>query len=209
MKHPSRFWDRIAERYARKPVSDQATYEKKLEITRGYLRPDMEVLEFGCGTGSTALILAPHVTHIRAMDFSAKMIEIARGKAETQGIGNVTFEQTSIDDVALPDAGYDAVLAHSILHLLEDKEAVIAQVHRALKPGGVFVTTTACIGDMMVLFRLVAPVGGFLGLFPPFRVFTREELTDCLCAAGFRIDHQWQPGRNKGVFIVAGKPASP
>lgn len=209
MTHPSRFWDRIAERYARRPVADQASYEKKLEITRGYLRPHMDLLEVGCGTGSTALILAPHVAHIRAIDFSARMIAIARGKADAQGIGNVTFEQAAIDDLALPDAGYDAVLAHNILHLLQNKEAVMARIYRALKPGGVFVTSTACVGDMMVLFRLAVPIGRLLGLFPPVRVFTRKQLTDSLCAAGFVIDRQWQPGRNKAVFIIAGKPASP
>ena len=49
MTHSARFWDRIAARYARKPVADEAAYQKKLAVTREYLRPDMEVLEFGCG----------------------------------------------------------------------------------------------------------------------------------------------------------------
>ena len=44
----TRFWDRIAEGYAKKPVANQAAYEEKLRITRGYFTPDMELLEFGC-----------------------------------------------------------------------------------------------------------------------------------------------------------------
>ncbi len=51
MDRSARFWDRIAKRYARTPVADEAAYQRKLKITRGYLRPDMEVMEFGCGTG--------------------------------------------------------------------------------------------------------------------------------------------------------------
>ena len=59
MNPTDRFWDRIADRYAAKPVPDQAVYERKLQITRTLLHPQAEVLELGCGTGSTALALAP------------------------------------------------------------------------------------------------------------------------------------------------------
>ena len=58
----SRFWDRVAEGYAKKPVADEAAYQKKLQVTRDYFRPDMEVLEFGCGTGSTAIAHAPSMS---------------------------------------------------------------------------------------------------------------------------------------------------
>ena len=66
-KRPSaKFWDRIAARYSKKPVADEAAYQKKLQITRKYLRPDSRVLEFGCGTGSTAIAHAAHVKHVLA-----------------------------------------------------------------------------------------------------------------------------------------------
>ena len=58
MPPSSKFWDRIAARYARKPVADEAAYRRKLAVTRDYLAPDMDVLEFGCGTGSTAIVLS-------------------------------------------------------------------------------------------------------------------------------------------------------
>ncbi len=207
MAPSSRFWDRIAERYARRPVADEASYQRKLAITRGYLRPDMEVFEFGCGTGSTAIAHAPHVRHIQAIDVSAKMLAIARAKAEAAGVANVTFEQAAIDDLAVPDGTYDAVLGLSILHLLEDKEAAIARVHAMLKPGGVFVTSTACLGDSMKYLKLVAPIGRALGLMPLVRIFTMKELEKSLSDAGFAIDHRWQPGKGKAVFIVAKKAA--
>ena len=205
MSQPSRFWDKIADRYAKKPVSDEAAYQKKLQVTRDYFRPDMEVLEFGCGTGSTAIAHAPYVKHILATDISSRMIEIAKGKAEAAKVGNVTFQQTAIDDFEAPDETYDAILGLSILHLLEDKEAVIAKVHGMLKPGGVFVSSTACLGDTMKFFKLIGPIGRFLGLMPLVKVFTTKELEDSLTAASFEIDHRWQPGRGKSVFIVAKK----
>jgi len=206
MSQPSKFWDRIAERYAKKPVPDEAAYQKKLKVTREYFRPDMEVLEFGCGTGSTAIAHAPFVKHIRAIDISSKMIEIARGKAAAGNIGNVTFERAAIDDFSAPDQTFDAVLGLSILHLLEDKDAVIAKVYRMLKPGGIFVSNTACVADTMRFFKFIAPIGRFLGLIPFVEVFTTKELEDSLTGAGFVIDHQWQPAKGKAVFIVAKKP---
>jgi ubiquinone/menaquinone biosynthesis C-methylase UbiE len=205
MNPSSKFWDRIAERYSKRPVADEASYQKKLEVTRSYFRPDTEVLEFGCGTGSTATCHSPYVRHIRAIDLSSKMIEIAQKKADQGNIENVTFEQSTIEQISVPDSSLDAVLGLSILHLLDNKEEAIAKVHRMLKPGGVFVTSTTCLGDTMKFFKVIAPVGKFLGLMPALNVFTTDELVASLTDAGFEIDHRWQPGKNAAVFIVAKK----
>ncbi len=205
MNQTVRFWDRIAARYSRQPVADEAAYQKKLQVTREYFRPDMQVLEFGCGTGSTAIVHAPYVSHILALDISSKMLEIAQGTADAKGVKNITFKCAAIDDFAVPDQSLDAVLALNILHLLDDRTAVIARVHRMLKPGGVFVSSTACLGDSMKFFKFVAPIGKFLGLLPQVRVFSIAQLVGSLTDAGFEIEHQWQPGKNKGVFIVARK----
>jgi len=165
----------------------------------------MEVLEFGCGTGSTAIAQAAYVKHIRAIDISAKMLEIAQRKADENNVENVTFEQSAIDDFSAPDQSFDAILGMNILHLLEDREDAISKVHKMLKPGGVFVSNTACIADTMRFFKLIAPIGKFLGLMPLVKVFTTRELEESLTGAGFEIEHQWQPGRGKAVFIVAKK----
>jgi ubiquinone/menaquinone biosynthesis C-methylase UbiE len=198
-----KFWNRIAERYSKQPVADETAYQKKLQVTRKYFRPDMEVLEFGCGTGSTAITHAPYVKHIRAIDISSKMLEIARGKAAAKNIDNVTFEQSAIEEISVADQTLDAVLGLSILHLLDDKEEVIDKVHKMLKPGGIFVTSTACIGDTMKWFKIIAPIGKFFGLMPSVQVFTTKELEHSL--TDFEIDYQWQPGKGKAVFIVAKK----
>jgi hypothetical protein len=75
-----------------------------------------------------------------------------------------------------------------------------------LKPGGVFVSSTMCLGDTMAWFRFVVPLGRLLGLMPMVKVFTAQELVDSLTRAGFTIDHHWLPGRGKAVFLVARKP---
>jgi len=205
MADDARFWDRIAEKYAKKPVENEENYQRKLKVTQDYFRPEMEVLELGCGTGSTALVHAPHVRHIRATDISSKMIEIARGKAADARIDNVTFDVNSVDDIHVEAGSVDAVLAMSLLHLVPDKDAAMAKIHRMLKPGGLFVTSTPCLGDTMKWFKLVGPIGAAVGLIPKVTVMTADEWLSSLAPAGFAIDYQWQPEKSIGVFAVAKK----
>ena len=205
MDRETAFWNNQADKYEQRPISDEAAYEKKLEATRKYLQPDMDVLEIGCGTGTTAIAHAPFVGHIRATDLSPRMIEIATDKATAAGIDNVTFEALSVDALEAPGASIDVVMAHNILHLIEDKERAIADIHTMLKPGGVFVTSTPCIGDMMLPLRLIVPVGRLLRLIPPVKVFPVAELKDSLDNAGFEIDYEWQPKKSAAAFIVCRK----
>ncbi|MEM9272714.1 MAG: class I SAM-dependent methyltransferase [Cyanobacteria bacterium P01_F01_bin.143] len=205
MSPSAKFWDKIAEKYAKQPIADEASYQKKLKLTQEYFTPEMEVLEFGCGTGSTAIIHAPYVKYIRAIDISENMIEIAKKKAEEQEINNITFEKLTIEELEAEDGTYDVILGLSILHLLKDKEQAIAKVAQMLKPGGIFVTSTACLGDAMNWFKLIAPIGKALGIFPLVKVFTVQQLIESLTDAGFAIDYQWQPSKKKAIFIVAKK----
>ncbi len=205
MDRSTKFWDRSAESYSKRPVADEAAYQKKLQVTQEYFQPHMEVLEFGCGTGSTAIIHAPYVKYITAIDISSEMIKIAQGKADAKNIENITFQQATIDDFNMSDQTLDAVLGLSILHLLENKEEAVAKVYKMLKPGGIFVTSTMCLGDTMKIFKVIAPIGKFFGLMPLVKIFTAKELEDCLSTAGFSIDHHWQPSRNQAMFIVAKK----
>ena len=209
MSQSVKFWDKIADKYSRQPIADEASYQKKLKITQDYFKPDMKVLELGCGTGSTAILHSPYVKHIRAIDFSSEMIEIAKGKAEAQNIDHVTFEQLTIEELKVEDCSYDAVLGLNLLHLLENKETAITKVYQMLKPDGIFVTSTVCLGDTMQWFKMIVPMGRFFGLMPLVKVFTTKELSDILTDTGFEIDYHWQPSNSQGVFkgefIVAKK----
>ncbi|HEV7277326.1 MAG TPA: class I SAM-dependent methyltransferase [Devosiaceae bacterium] len=207
MADASRFWDKTADKYARMPITDEASYQHKLQATRALLRPEMEVLEFGCGTGSTAILHAPHVQKITAIDLSERMLEIARDKAAAAGVDNIRFERATIDDYEAAEGSFDMVLGLSILHLVADRDAVIRKVHRLLKPGGHFVSSTACLGDTMAFFKVIGPIGKALGFFPLLRVFKRAELAESIRAAGFEIVEDWQPGKGKAVFVVAKKAA--
>lgn len=201
----SKIWDRFADGYAKKPIDDEAAYQHKLDVTRKLLRPDMEVLEFGCGTGGTAILHAPFVNHIHAIDISAKMLEFANTKLVESKITNVTFERAGIDKFEVPDQTYDVILGLSILHLLADKETVMAKVHKMLKPGGLFIISTVCAGDTQKYLKLIASVGNFFGFLPSIKVFSTNELVKSITDTGFDIDYQWSAGKGKSAFIVAKK----
>jgi ubiquinone/menaquinone biosynthesis C-methylase UbiE len=203
----AKFWDRIAPGYSKRPVPDEAAYRRKLEKTREYLTPEMSVFEFGCGTGTTAIHHAPYVKRIRAIDVSKNMIDIARGKAAAKNIDNVAFEVAGIDDATLRDDEYDVVMAHSILHLVNDIESALAKSYRALKPGGVLVSSTICVGDAIVskVLCTVISLVSVTGLVPYINAFSTQQLVAYVERAGFRVDYQWRPNKRSALFLVAKK----
>ena len=205
MAEANRFWDKIADKYARQPITHEDEYETKLKVTQGYLRPDMELLEFGCGTGGTAIRHAPFVAHIRAIDFSERMLENARERSREAGVGSVTFERADITTLPLPDRPYDMILGLSILHLLDDPDAVISKVYAMLAPGGYFVSSTACLGDTMGYFKALAPLGKALGLLPILKVMSTNEVIASIQRPGMEIVHRWKPGNDRALFVVARK----
>ena len=197
------FWNRIAKSYARKPVPDEQVYQEKLARTEARLNPADTVLEIGCGTGSTAIHLAPGVERILATDLSPRMIEIAKDKAQAAGLTNVDFQAVSVAALDMAGGSCDVILAHSILHLLHDYEHTLQRLHGLLKPGGLLISTTACIGDFMPIFRYIGPLGSALGLLPPLAVFGEADLLKAFDTAGFSIEDKWQPAPKSGVFIIA------
>ncbi len=60
----------------------------------------------------------------------------------------------------------------------------------------------------MKFIKLIVPIGRLFGFMPLVKVFTTRDLERSLTDAGFDIEHQWQPGKNKAVFIVAKKPGN-
>ena len=207
MAGSAKFWDRKAEGYAKSPVGDEANYQRKLKETQSHFRPDMQVVEFGCGTGTTAIHHAPYVGHIDAIDISENMLEIGRSRAKDAGVSNITFTRGTLIDFAADPASTDAVLGLNILHLLPDRQATIAEAARILKPGGIFVTSTVCLGASPLRFiKVVAPVAKLLGLMPDVYVMTEPQLTAEITGAGFAIESQWHHGKNGiSVFIIARK----
>jgi len=76
------FWDRVARKYAADPIADMAGYEATLRRVQTLLTDDQDVLEIGCGTGTTALRLAPSVRRMLATDVSALVAQFDPGRKD-------------------------------------------------------------------------------------------------------------------------------
>lgn len=201
---PADFWDRAAPAYSKRLIADTESYARKLAATQALMRPDMKVLEFGCGTGSTALEHAPHVAHIDATDVSAAMIDIGRQKARRAGIGNVRFLQSGLEEFET-DSGYDMVLALNLLHLLPDRAAALAKIHQLLKPGGYFISSTACLCDRMWFMRPVISVMQWFGKAPYVSFVAANNVLRETAEAGFEEQEHWTHGRENSLFLIARK----
>lgn len=204
----AKFWDGIAEKYAKSPVGDMAGYEHTLERTASLLDDDYRVLEVGCGTGTTALKLAPHAAHITATDISSAMIDIAREKAKREGTTNVSFEVAGATDPRYAGRGFDAVFAFNILHLVADVDELLASLRASLKPGGLLISKTPCLGAMNPLISWVAvPMMKLVGKAPRHVLsLSPDELHDAVKRAGFEIiasETHLTNGKPHHPYIVA------
>jgi SAM-dependent methyltransferase len=203
----TRFWDRMARRYAAAAIADPAGYERTLERVAALLQPTDAVLEVGCGTGTTALRLAGGVRHWLGTDVSGRMLEIARAKLVAQPVPGLQFEQAPAQATAVSSLAFDAVLAFNVLHLVPDLPATLRALHRQLRPGGLFVSKTPCVGQMKpLLTHLGLPLMQALRLAPPVQCFRADALVAAVCEAGFVVEALERHGsgpRDLRAVIVA------
>src|SRR5688572_20709424 len=163
----ARFWDKLAAKYSRQPVADPNAFERKIAITRSLLQPTDRLLDLGCGTGSLVLRLAPFAAQVHGLDYSRAMVSIAREKALTLGVPNATFEVGAAGGpTSHKPASLDGITAYSLLHLVSDRSAVLRDIHRLLKPGGFFVSSTVCLAHSRVPYCPILAVMRALGLAP-------------------------------------------
>ena len=206
MRDSAEFWDKLADKYSKKPIKDMENYNKTLDCTRKHLSASDNVLEVGCGTGTTALLLAPSVKQIAASDISSRMIEIAREKAVTQGVENVRFDRATLFAEDLEKGSFDVVMAFNFLLLLEDIPGAVHRVHELLKPGGLFISKTACLAEQSRLWNLLLAVMNPLGFAPYVKCLKVAELEDIITSTDFEIvETDFYPASPPRHFIVARK----
>lgn len=208
----ARFWDRNSRKYAREPIADPAGYERSLQRTLELLKSKDRVLELGCGTGSTALLLATSVQTYLATDISSGMIEIANEKLSTTNAPSLSFRVSSAEDATLDTGQFDAVLGFNYLHLVRDVPGTLSRVHELLKPGGLFVSKTPCLGDMNPLLgKVLLPAMRAIGKAPHVNVMKQVGLCQRLEFAKFDVllmeDHSTR-GNVRRPYVVARKTDS-
>jgi SAM-dependent methyltransferase len=110
------------------------------------------VIDLGSGAGNDCFV-ARHETgsegKVIGIDFTPIMIQKARSNAEKLGFNNVEFREGDIDAMPVNDAVADVIVSNCVLNLVPNKEKVISEIHRVLKPGGHFsISDIVLVGDL-------------------------------------------------------------
>jgi ubiquinone/menaquinone biosynthesis C-methylase UbiE len=199
------FWSKMAPRYARAKIGDTAGYERSLRRWQALVQ-GARVLELGCGTGLTAMALAPHADSYLGTDIAPGMIEIAQGRLVEQPAPNLTFQVAKAEDFG--PGQFDVVFAQNYLHLLRDLPGTLAHIHALLPKGGVLVSKTPVLGQAPFYIRWLVPVLQAIGKAPYLTMVTAADLERALAQAGFVCEPtEWHAskGRDLRAFIVARK----
>ncbi len=163
-------WDKLAKNWDTPGVSLGENDLKIIERTKKYLNVNAVVLDYGCATGSIAIEIASMAKEVRGIDISSNMIEIARRKADERGIKNIAFTKAAIFDESLGKESFDVILSLSILHLVEDPTQAMDRINQLLKPGGVFISATPCLGEkafVSILMNIPIFLLSKIGILPP------------------------------------------
>ncbi|MDH5392462.1 MAG: class I SAM-dependent methyltransferase [Gammaproteobacteria bacterium] len=186
-KSPEKFWDLISSKYAASPIVDQTAYQKKINKLKSWLPAESVVLDIGCGTGTQCLDLAAHIKQATGIDISKKLLAIAEQRKAERKLSNVEFLNTSLFDERFQPASFDVVMAFYVLHFFKDIDAVFNRVHALLKPGGLFIFETACLGEQNKLLAGLLRLLCWIGFLPFINMLNYRQLQQALDKAGFSL----------------------
>ena len=197
------FWNKMARGYAKRPISNIPAYEQTLDHVRMHLRPEHDVVEVGCGTGTTALLLAPSVAQYTGTDVASEMIAIAEEKLAATPIDGLAFKVTTADIDTIEKASKDVVLGFNLYHLVPDLDAALESAHSVLKPGGLFISKTPCIASKWYL-RPIIKMMQLVGKAPYLNYLSIKAYDAAIASAGFDIEETALYAANTtNRFVVA------
>jgi 2-polyprenyl-3-methyl-5-hydroxy-6-metoxy-1,4-benzoquinol methylase len=211
MSKSKNFWDNASKNYDKTEERFEYIHQKSRENTKKHLESSNVVLDYGCGTGTTACAIANDVKEIYAIDISSKMVEIANGKAAEKKIKNVTFAEGDIFDEKLKKESFDRILAFNMLHTIPNPENAVQRINELLKPDGLFISITPCLRDKMsflvgLQIRLVQ-IMCKIGIIPiPIRRIKSSDLDELITNGHFQnIDTEKIYKGASSYFMVAKK----
>ena len=143
------------------------------------------MLDIGCGTGTQCGDLAGSVKQVTGIDISGKLLAIAEQRTAERRLDNVEFIKTSPYDERLKADSFDVVMAFYVLHFFADLDAVVKRVHALLKPGGLFISETACLGEKNPMTGKLLRLGARLGVLPIINPLTTRQLEQAMQRADF------------------------
>ena len=199
------------------------------------LKPGQIVLDLGSGGGIDVLLSARRVGpagRAYGLDMTDEMLTLARANQKQAGVGNVEFLKGEIENIPLPDNSVDVIISNCVINLSADKDRVLREAFRVLKPGGRFAVSDVVVRgsvpdavrqSMMLWVGCIAGAldqddyqskliaAGFTSVsFEPTRVYDVEDARQFLATSGIDVDTVAAEveGKFLSAFIRAAKPES-
>ncbi len=197
------------------------------------LRPGEVVLDLGSGGGIDVFLSAKRVGptgKAYGLDMTDEMLDLARANQRKAGVENVEFLKGDIEQIPLPNDSVDVIISNCVINLAADKDRVLAEAFRVLRPGGRFAVSdvvvrgeipaeirrnvelwVGCLSGALDESDYIARLtrAGFEGVsIEPTRVYRVEDARDFLSGHGFDVDAiaPLVDGRFFSGFIRARKP---
>lgn len=200
------------------------------------LKPGQTVLDLGSGGGIDVLLSARRVAptgKAYGLDMTDEMISLARENQRQAGITNAEFLKGQIEAIPLPDNSIDVIISNCVINLSSDKDRVLREAFRVLRPGGRFAVSdvvvrghvpdevrqsmllwVGCIAGALEEQEYYAKLqtAGFSQIeFEPTRVYNIEDARQFLTEAGVNVDEiaPQVEGKFLSAFVRATKPGTP
>src|SRR5579872_4299019 len=200
------------------------------------LKPGETVLDLGSGGGIDVLLSAKRVGpagKVYGLDMTDEMLALANENRQKAGVDNVEFLKGEIENIPLPDHSVDVIISNCVINLSADKDRVLQEAFRVLKPGGrLAVSDVVTRGEMLPAVResVLLWVGCVAGALEenqyrnklaaagfgqievePVRIYKVADAREFLSGAGIDVDAiaSQVDGKFMSAFIRAVKPATP
>jgi len=197
------------------------------------LEPGQTVLDLGSGGGIDVLLTAARVGptgKVYGLDMTDEMLALAEENRRKAGAANVEFLKGAIEAIPLPDRSIDVIISNCVINLSPDKDAVLREAFRVLRPGGRFAVSdvvvrgdvppdvrrsmelwVGCIAGAMGESEYVSKLrdAGFVDVqVEPWRVYSVEDARAFLTESGLDVDRlaPQVDGRFASALIRARKP---